>query len=138
MLIKKIFLCVAMSSVTLCASAGQYATELGQCLYNNASQADSDTLTQWAFVTLSQTRAAKSIATIPAKVNQEVTSKAQTVVLRLLAKDCASQALKATLYEGKNGVSEGIKHAVTMRLEKEFQSQTVDALIAKLTQLKTP
>ena len=114
MLIKKIFLCVAMSSLTLCASAGQYATELGQCLYNNASQADSDTLTQWA------------------------TSKAQTVVLRLLAQDCASQALKATLYEGKNGVSEGIKHAVTMRLEKEFQSQTVDALIAKLTQLKTP
>lgn len=138
MSIKNFFVCAALCSATLSAWAGQYATDLGQCLYNNASQADSDTLTQWAFVTLGQTRPAKSIATIPAKVNQEVSLKAQVVVLRLLAKDCASQALKATLYEGKNGVSEGIKHAVTLRLEKEFQSQTVDALIAKLTQLKTP
>ena len=37
-----------------------------------------------------------------------------------------------------NGISEGIKVAVTQRMQEELQSQTVDAIIAKMTSIKTP
>ena len=53
-------------------------------------------------------------------------------------KDCAKEAVKATLYEGTDGVTLGIKNAVTQRMQKELQSQTVDALIGKIANLKTP
>ena len=113
--------------------AGQYGDELGRCLVKNASEADTKVLTQWAFVTLGQTKAAREIATISPQVTSRTTSKAQTVVLRLLGKDCAKEALKATLYEGN-----GIKSAVTQRMQAELQTQTVDAIIEKITSIKTP
>ena len=104
----------------------------------NSSASDTKVLTQWAFVTLGQTKAAKEITTISTKTTNRVTSQAQTVVLRLLGRDCAKEALKATLYEGKDGIGNGIKSAVMQRMQQEFQTQTVDAIIAKMTTLKTP
>lgn len=118
--------------------AGQYGDELGRCLVQNAGQYDTKILTQWAFVTVGQTQAAREIVTISPTVYDKVTSQAQRVVLRLLGKDCAAQALKATLNEGKDGIPNGIKYAVGFHLTEEMSSQTIDALISKLTQLKTP
>lgn len=118
--------------------AGQYSDELGRCLIQNANSVDTKILTQWAFVTIGQTRAAKEIVTIPRQKIETISSKAQATVLRLLAKDCATPALKATLYEGKNGVSNGIKYAVMQYMQDEMQSRTVDTLIAKLANLRTP
>lgn len=126
----------ARSELSVCA--GQYGDELGRCLVKNASEADTKVLTQWAFVTLGQTKAAREIATISPQVTSRTTSKAQTVVLRLLGKDCAKEALKATLYEGKDGIGNGIKSAVTQRIQAELQTQTVDAIIEKMTSIKTP
>ena len=120
------------------ALAGQYSDALGQCLVKNANKADTKVLTQYAFVTLGQTQAAKEIVVIPQKKIDAVTTKAQTVVVRLLAKDCSGPALKATLYEGKNGVPNGVKYAVMQYMQDEMQSRTVDALILKLANLKTP
>ena len=119
-------------------SAEQYGDELGRCLVKNASEADTKVLTQWAFVTLGQTKAAREIAHISPQVTSRTTSKAQTVLLRLLGKDCAKEALKATLYEGKDGIGNGIKSAVTQRMQAEFQTQTVNAIIEKMTSIKTP
>lgn len=135
---KKLILSILIMATAGAAQAGQYADELGQCLVKNATASDTKILTQWGFVTLGQTRAAKEIATISAKTTNQVTSKAQTVVLRLLGRDCAKEALKATLYEGKDGIGNGIKSAVMQRMQQEFQTQTVDAIIAKMTTLKTP
>ena len=75
---------------------------------------------------------------IPRQKVEAISTKAQTTVLRLLAKDCAAPALKATLYEGKNGVPNGIKYAVMQYMQNEMQTRTVDALISKLANLKTP
>ncbi len=135
---KKLILSILIMATAGAAQAGQYADELGRCLVKNATASDTKILTQWGFVTLGQTRAAKEIATISAKTTNQVTSKAQTVVLRLLGRDCAKEALKATLYEGKDGIGNGIKSAVMQRMQQEFQTQTVDAIIAKMTTLKTP
>ena len=119
-------------------SAGQYGDELGRCLVKDASEADTKVLAQWAFVTLGQTKAAREIAQISPQVTSRTTSKAQTVILRLLGKDCAKEALKATLYEGKDGIGNGIKSAVTQRMQAELQTQTVNAIIEKMTSIKTP
>ncbi len=134
---KLLFSLLAMT-VAGAAYSGQYADELGQCLTRSASQSDTKVLTQWAFVTLGQTSAAKEIASIKPQVINKVTSQAQTVVIRLLGRDCAKEAVKATLYEGKDGIGNGIKSAVTQRMQQELQSQTVDAIIAKMTSIKTP
>lgn len=134
---KLLFSLLAMT-VAGAACAGQYADELGQCLTRSASQSDTKVLTQWAFVTLGQTSAAKEIASIKPQVINKVTSQAQTVVIRLLGRDCAKEAVKATLYDGKDGIGNGIKSAVTQRMQQELQSQTVDAIIAKMTSIKTP
>ena len=134
---KLLFSLLAMTVAGVDCS-GQYADELGQCLTRSASQSDTKVLTQWAFVTLGQTSAAKEIASIKPQVINKVTSQAQTVVIRLLGRDCAKEAVKATLYEGKDGIGNGIKSAVTQRMQQELQSQTVDAIIAKMTSIKTP
>ena len=135
---KIIILMLTSLGLSSVCCAGQYGDELGRCLVKNASEADTKVLTQWAFVTLGQTKAAREIATISPKVTSRTTSKAQTVVLRLLGKDCAKEALKATLYEGKDGIGNGIKSAVTQRMQAELQTQTVDAIIEKMTSIKTP
>ena len=135
---KKLILSLLLAATAVSAHAGQHADELGRCLVKNSSASDTKVLTQWAFVTLGQTKAAKEITTISTKTTNRVTSQAQTVVLRLLGRDCAKEALKATLYEGKDGIGNGIKSAVMQRMQQEFQTQTVDAIIAKMTTLKTP
>ena len=135
---KKLIFTVLTLAFATSAQSGQYADALGLCLVNHASASDTKVLTQWAFVTLGQTKAAKEITTISTKTTNRVTSQAQTVVLRLLGRDCAKEALKATLYEGKDGIGNGIKSAVMQRMQQEFQTQTVDAIIAKMTTLKTP
>ena len=136
----QLFILIAVGSMVGITPAwsGQHGDELGRCLINQANQSDTKILTQWAFVTIGQTQAAKEIVRIPQSKTNSVTAKAQTVVLRLLAKDCAAPALKATLYEGKSGIPNGIKYAVTQYMVEEMQSQTVEALISKLTNLKTP
>lgn len=136
---KKFLALTALSAVLVGpAAAGQYADELGQCLVKHAGANDTKVLTQWAFVMLGETQAAKEIVRIDPSIINSTSSKAQTVVLRLLGKDCAKEAVKATLYEGTDGVTLGIKSAVTQRMQKELQSQTVDALIGKIANLKTP
>ena len=48
-----------------CYAAGQYAQALGDCIYDNLSREDKNVMTQWAFVTLGKTDAAKQITVIP-------------------------------------------------------------------------
>ena len=48
------------------AQAGQYADAMAQCILTNTSASDRDTLTQWAYVTLGKTDAAKKVQAIPA------------------------------------------------------------------------
>ena len=129
-----------LAGLTFCGEvmAGQYGDELGRCLIRHASQSDTKVLTQWAFVTLGQTRAAREIASIAKKVIEATNNKAQVVIVRLCGKDCAKEALKATLYEGKNGICKGIKRAVTERMQQEFKTHTVEAIMNRPTTIKTP
>lgn len=66
------------------AFAGDYATALGKCLYDNTNASDKTTLTQWAFVSLGKTSAAKSVVTIPAAKTNAVDQQAQNWSPRLV------------------------------------------------------
>lgn len=138
MRLSRLFLSAILLGAITTAQAGQYGDQLGRCLVEHAGQSDTKILTQWAFVTVGQTQAAREIVTIDKATQNRVSSKAQAVVLRLLGKDCAAEALKATLYEGKDGIPNGIKYAVTFHLTEEMSTQAVDSLISKIANLKTP
>lgn len=53
---KIIILMLTSLGLSSVCCAGQYGDELGRCLVKNASEADTKVLTQWAFVTLGQTK----------------------------------------------------------------------------------
>ena len=77
-MVKKLFLIAALFSQA--AFAGQYAQQLSDCAYNNLNSQDKKILTQWAFVSLGKTKAAKEVTVIPA---QKITATMQPQSLTL-------------------------------------------------------
>ncbi len=54
-----LFLPIVLCAFSASANAGQYAEELGVCVYKNLTSSDKTVMTQWAFVTLGKTKAAR-------------------------------------------------------------------------------
>ena len=77
-MIKKASFLALVSCAVFSAScyAGQYAQALGDCVYDNLSREDKNVMTQWAFVTLGKTDAAKQITVIPESKNKQVNKEA--------------------------------------------------------------
>ena len=75
-----------------CYAAGQYAQALGDCIYDNLSREDKNVMTQWAFVTLGKTDAAKQITVIPESKNKQVNKEAKKRMTRLMTEACAREA----------------------------------------------
>ncbi len=98
--------------------AGEYANALGKCLYRNSSSQDKTVLTQWAFVSLGQTDAAKNIATIPARKAQEVDQKAKSIVMKLVGSSCSGEAIKVAFHEPTTGLQNAVS-AITSEMIAE-------------------
>ncbi len=109
-----------LTGLLVCGSAcaGEYATSLGKCLYNKSNSSDKTTLTQWAFVSLGQTDAAKGIATIPASKTQQVNAEAKSVVSKLIASSCSKEALQVALHEPTTGLQDAVS-AITAEMISE-------------------
>ena len=112
--------CLLFSS----AFAGEYATALGKCLYDNTNAADKTTLTQWAFVSLGKTSAAKSIVTIPAEKTNAVDQQAQKLVTRLVATSCSKEATQVALHESSSGLPDAVVALSSRMLADQLKSQT--------------
>lgn len=108
--------------------AGQYADQLGQCLYQNMTKSDRDVFTQWAFVTIGKTNAAKQITVIPESKIKAVNTKAKESLQTLIATKCANEAAKVALHEPKDG----LKNTVTAVAEKVMQEEFKDKLKGSL------
>lgn len=106
------------------AFAGEYANALGKCLYDNTNAADKTTLTQWAFVTLGKTSAAKSVVTIPAAKTNAVDQQAQKLVTRLLATSCSKEATQVALHESASGLQDAIVALSSRMIADQLKSQT--------------
>lgn len=105
------------------AFAGEYATALGKCLYNNTTAADKTTLTQWAFVTLGKTDAAKSIASIPAAKTTEVDQQTKTLVTKLIASSCSKEAAQVALKEPTTGLQDAVVTISSQMISDQLKSQ---------------
>ena len=73
---KALLFAALAAALSTAAQAGQYADAMAQCILTNTSASDRDTLTQWAYVTLGKTDAAKTVQDIPAAKTKAVEDKA--------------------------------------------------------------
>ena len=102
-MIKKASFLALVSCAVFSAScyAGQYAQALGDCVYDNLSREDKNVMTQWAFVTLGKTDAAKQITVIPESKIKQVNKEAKKRLTRLMTEACAREAANVALHESK-------------------------------------
>ena len=105
-MIKKASFLALVSCAVFSAScyAGQYAQALGDCVYDNLSREDKNVMTQWAFVTLGKTDAAKQITVIPESKNKQVNKEAKKRMTRLMTEACAREAANVALHDSKSGL----------------------------------
>ena len=86
---KALLFAALVAALSTGAQAGQYADAMAQCILTNTSASDRDTLTQWAYVTLGKTDAAKKVQAIPAAKTKAVEDKAKKLVTNLTTGACA-------------------------------------------------
>ena len=124
----------ALASLIACspAFAGEYAAALGKCLYDNTTATDKTTLTQWAFVTLGKTDAAKSIAIIPATKTKEVDQQTKSLVTRLIASSCRKEAKQVALHESKTGLQDAVVAISSQMIADQIRSQAKSAFSSSL------
>lgn len=131
---KKISLFFALTAVSASCFAGQYSDALGECVYRNLSAEDKVVMTQWAFVTLGKTSAAKQITVIPEAKTKEVNKNAKNRLTRLLTQNCAKESAKVALYESKDG----LKNAAATLAYRLAQEQLKDKFDDSLNNLLNP
>lgn len=115
------------------ASAGQYATALGDCVYNNLNDTDKAVMVQWAFVNLGKTKAAKQITVIPDSKIKEVNNKAKSTLTRILTQNCAKEAANVALYESKNGLKDSISQLAIRLAQEQLKGSMTNSLDGLLT-----
>lgn len=133
-MLKKLSFLLAAAGFSGACFAGQYADALGDCVYNNLSAEDKVVMTQWAFVTLGKTNAAKQITVIPEAKIKEVNKNAKNRVTRLLTQNCAKESAKVALYESKDG----LKNAAATLAYRLAQDQLKDKFDDSLNNLLNP
>ena len=101
------------------AQADQYADAMAQCILTNTSASDRDTLTQWAYVTLGKTDAAKKEA---------VEDKAKKLVTNLTTGACAKPFAQLMINEPKTGLQNTAVALAQELLTEEIKSKTLNLL----------
>lgn len=110
------------------AQAGQYADAMAQCILTNTSASDRDTLTQWAYVTLGKTDAAKKVQAIPAAKTKAVEDKAKKLVTNLTTGACAKPFAQLMIKEPKTGLQNTAVALAQELLTEEIKSKTLNLL----------
>lgn len=106
--------------LTAGAEASTYSDNLAKCILENTSSADQETMTQWAFVTLGKTAAAKKVQTIPAAKTKEVETKA--IVTKLALGACSKQFALVMTKEPKTGLQATASYIAADLLKDQFVS----------------
>ena len=129
-MIKKASFLALVSCAVFSAScyAGQYAQALGDCVYDNLSREDKNVMTQWAFVTLGKTDAAKQITVIPESEIKQVNKEAKKRLTRLMTEACAREAANVALHESKNGLQDAAAQLGVRFAKEQLKGKTDEAL----------
>lgn len=115
-------LIVLTLGLTAGAEASTYSDNLAKCILENTSSADQETMTQWAFVTLGKTAAAKKVQTIPAAKTKEVETKAKNLVTKLALGACSKQFALVMTKEPKTGLQATASYIAADLLKDQFVS----------------
>ena len=126
-----LFLPIVLCAFSASANAGQYAEELGVCVYKNLTSSDKTVMTQWAFVTLGKTKAARQITVIPDAKTKEVNQKAKAALSRIMTQNCAKEATKVALHESQDGLKNAAA-TLALRLAQDELSDKMDASLSGL------
>ena len=108
------------------AQASTYSDNLAKCILENTSSADQETMTQWAFVTLGKTAAAKKVQTIPAAKTKEVETKAKALVSKLALGACSKQFALVMTKEPKTGLQATASYIAADLLKDQFVSSGLE------------
>ena len=132
-MLKKTILPAVLFSLATPVLAGQYAEELGNCIYNNLNSSDKTVMTQWAFVTLGKTNAAKQITVIPESKITEVNKKAKASLSRIMTQACPKQAANVALHESKDGLKSAAATLALRLAEDELKGKMDSSLDSLLS-----
>lgn len=127
----KSVLCTAAALLICCApaaSADTYSTALAQCLYKNASTNDRDLLTQWAFVTIGRTDAAKKVTVIPQTKIDSVSKSAQKALTTLAVKKCGKELAAVALHNPKTGLQDSATALAETMIEEAIRERATSLL----------
>lgn len=102
--------------------ASTYSDNLGKCILENTSSADQETMTQWAYVTLGKTSAAKKVQTIPAAKVTEVETKAKTLFTKLALNSCSKEFATVVAKDPKNGLQDTVGYIAGSLLKDQVVS----------------
>ena len=106
-------LIVLALGLTAGAEASTYSDNLAKCILENTSSADQETMTQWAFVTLGKTAAAKT---------KEVETKAKNLVTKLALGACSKPFALVMTKEPKTGLQATASYIAADLLKDQFVS----------------
>jgi hypothetical protein len=129
---KKLMIAAIVAVAAQSSIAGQYATAFGECLYKNMSDADKDTMTQWVFVTVGKTSAAKQIATIPSDKSSAVDAKMRSLIQEKTMGACRSEALKLLANEPRTGLRDAVTTVAVKMAEDKISSTALSSFPTSL------
>ncbi len=104
-LISSVFLST-MALVSTSAIAGDYAQGLATCVYDHLTPNDKKLMTQWAFVTLGRTSAAKEVMVIPEDKIKSVSKNATNALKRVVLDECGKEFAQTALHEKGEGLKD--------------------------------
>lgn len=106
--------------------ASTYSDALGKCIMENSSSEDQETMTQWAFVTLGKTAAAKKVQTIPAAQTSAVEKKAKTLMTKLALNTCSKEFAVVVAKEPTTGLQNTAGYIAASLLKDQVVSAGLD------------
>ena len=122
LIMKKTVALLLTLAIGSAAQASTYSDNLGKCILENTSSADQETMTQWAYVTLGKTSAAKKVQTIPTAKVTEVETKAKTLVSKLALGSCSKQFAAVLAKDPKNGLQDTLSYVAGNLLKEQVVS----------------
>lgn len=119
-----VLLMTSLVSAPFAVHASSASDSLAQCLHSNASNADKETLIQWAFVTLGRTSAAKKVQPLKPSTITGVEAKAQKSLSTLVLQKCSKPAMQLLLTDPRNGLQDSLVNLAKRLVDDEIARRT--------------
>jgi hypothetical protein len=118
-------------SVASAATGGPFGDDFARCLARSATDQDRIGLVRWVFASTSLHPAVSSLASITNDQRDAIAADTKRLSIRLITKDCRSEAIKAIRYEGIVGIAGGFHFLGAGAMQALMSHEAVSRHIAK-------